>query len=122
MSNPARLHLDDPLDIDEARKAARTMSTLRREAEKQYEDHIEKAADAESAYRKGYAEAFIAAEGTAGEREAKAKKESASKARTRDIEAGLLRLQSERLRGLDGERGLLSSLIAWSRSMEERTA
>ena len=120
MSNPSRLHLEDPVEIDDARRAARRMSEVRRAAETDHEQAVERAADAEAAYRKAYAKAFIAAEGTAAEREAKAKAESHAECRERDIAAGLVKVQAERLRGLEGERSLLKSLLDWSRVMWER--
>ena len=108
------LTLTDPLSIDEGRLAAQAISRQRRGMEDMVEKSVEEAADAEANYRKAYAEAFIQAEGTAAEREAIAKRDSAKEARERDIKAGMVKVMHERLRGLEGERSLLKSLLDWS--------
>jgi hypothetical protein len=117
MPNPAALHLAEPLDIDEARQASRAMARLRRDAENTLETFVQKAAETERTYRQAYATAFINATGTAGEREAKAKSESAQQAYERDLAAGMVKVQTERLRGLEGERSQLKSLTEWSMRM-----
>ena len=61
-----------------------------------------------------FAQAFIQAEGTAAEREAKAKAASADECYKRDLAAGMVKVQTERLRGLEGERSMLKSLVDWS--------
>lgn len=122
MTNPARLTLEQPLDIDEARRASRRLAELRREVEDSHKASIEVAADNEAAYRKAYARAFIGAEGTAAEREAIARSESADACRLRDVSAGMVKVFSERLRGLEGERSMLKSLIEWSAREAERPA
>lgn len=103
--NPVALHLEEPLSIDEARHAARAMALQRL---------VEEAAQAESEYRKAFSEAFINATGTAGEREAKAKAASAAECYRRDVAAGMVKVGTERLRGLEGERAMLRALIEWS--------
>jgi hypothetical protein len=114
MTNPAALRLEHPLDIDEARRASRRMAEIRREAEDTLERAVESAAATERTYRKAYASAFIQAEGTAGEREAKAKAGSAAECYERDLAAGMVKVCVERLRGLEGERSQLKSLTEWS--------
>jgi hypothetical protein len=118
LSNPRPLALEEPLDVDEARKAARILARQRRDAEEAHEAQVEKAAEAERQYRKAYAKAFVAAEGTAGEREAKAKSESADEAYARDVAAGMVKAYAERLRGLEGERSMLKSLVEWSARLD----
>ena len=113
-ANPQALYIEHPLEIDEARRAARRLAEQRREAEQAHEDQVRVAADAEADYRKAYAHAFVVAEGTAAEREAIAKSESASECRERDVAAGMVKVMGERLRGLEGERSMLKSLIDWS--------
>lgn len=122
MTNPTALHLEQPLEIDEARAAARAMALQRREAEETLERLVGEAAQAESEYRKAFSEAFIAATGTAGEREAKAKAASATHCYRRDVGTGMVKVQTERLRGLEGERSMLKSLVDWSSRlrMDER--
>jgi hypothetical protein len=99
VNNPTRLHLEDPLEIDEARRAARRMSEVRRAAEHDHEQAVEKAADAEAAYRKAYSQAFIKATGTAAEREAIAKADSAKECRERDITAGMVKVSRRTAQG-----------------------
>lgn len=124
MSNPSALTLEHPLEIDDARRASRRLAELRREAENTHAELTTAAAEAERAYRKAYARAFIQAEGTAAEREAIAKSESADEAYTRDLAAGMVKVTVERLRGLEGERSQLKSLTEWSMKLhlgDERT-
>jgi hypothetical protein len=112
--NPNPLTLEHPLDIDDARRASRRLAELRREAEDEHERLTKDAADKERAYRQAYATAFVQAEGTAAEREAIARSESADEAYERDLAAGMVKVQVERLRGLEGERSQLKSLCEWS--------
>jgi hypothetical protein len=114
MSNPVALHLERPLEIDEARLASRRMSEQRRAAEDTLQSLVVAAADAECAYRKTYAQEFVKAVGIAAEREAVAKAASADAGRARDLSAAMVKVQTERLRGLEGERSQLKSLTEWS--------
>lgn len=108
------LYLEQPLEIDEARLAARRLADQRRQAEKDIEEQVKLAAEMEREYRKAYAKAFVTAIGTAGEREAIAKRESAPQAYDRDIQAGMVKVLQEKLRGLEGERSMLKTLMEWS--------
>jgi hypothetical protein len=122
VTNPAALILSDPLDLDDAREAARALSRQRREAERFHERLTEEAAAAERSYRKAYAEAFVKATGTAAEREAKARSEASDAAYARDLKAGMVKVAAERLRGLEGERSMLKTLMEWSaRVLEQGT-
>lgn len=114
MSNPVALNLERPLEIDEARTAARRMADQRRDAEQALQLQVERAAEAERDYRKSFATAFVHAEGTAAAREAEAKAQSADECYARDLAAGMVKVCTERLRGLEGERSMLKSLIDWS--------
>ena len=114
MSNPVALHLERPLEIDEARTAARRMADQRRSAEEALQQQVQAAALAESDYRKAFSTAFVHAEGTAAAREAEAKAASAAECYQRDLSAGMVKVCTERLRGLEGERSMLKSLIDWS--------
>ena len=74
-----------------------------------------KAADAERDYRKKLAEMFVTAEGgTAAAREADARAGAAEAAYERDIQAALVKVMQEKLRGLEGERSMLKTLMEWS--------
>lgn len=110
----APLNLERPLEIDEARTAARRMADQRRSAEDALQQQVEVSAESERVYRKAFSQAFIAAEGTAAAREAEAKAKSADECYARDLAAGMVKVQTERLRGLEGERSMLKSLLDWS--------
>lgn len=112
--NPEPLTLEHPLEISDARRASHALAVLRRAAEDEHERKTDAAANTEREYRKAYAKAFIAAVGTAAEREAIARAESADKAYERDLAAGMVKVWAARLRGLEGERSQLKSLIDWS--------
>lgn len=114
------LTLEDPLSIDEARHASRRMADQRRAVEEEVRKAVEDAADAEVTYRKAFATSFIQATGTAAEREAIAKRDSANECKTRDIKTGMVKVLHERLRGLEGERSMLKSLIDWSASLNRQ--
>jgi hypothetical protein len=116
--NPNPLTLEQPLDIDDARRASRALATLRRDAEDALEKRTEEAAEKERQYRKAYATAFIQATGTAAEREAVAKSEASQEAYERDLAAGMVKVGVERLRGLEGERSQLKSLTEWSMRLD----
>jgi hypothetical protein len=114
------LSLEQPLEIDEARRAARVLAQQRRDAEQLLEQQVEKAAEAERSYRKSLALAFLDPENpgtTAASKEAWAKDRAAEAGRDRDIQQGLVRAFTERLRGLEGERAMLRVLIDWSQRM-----
>jgi hypothetical protein len=114
VTNPVALHLERPLEIDEARLASRRMAEQRRAAEDELQRLTTLAAEAEREYRKAFSRAFVAAEGTAAAREAEAKAASADECYARDLSAGMVRVQTERLRGLEGERSMLKSMVDWS--------
>lgn len=114
MSEHGALHLERPLEIDEARLASRRMAEQRRAAEDELQRSVERAAETERVYRLAFSKAFVEAEGTAAAREAEAKAASADECYARDLAAGMVRVQTERLRGLEGERSQLKSLCEWS--------
>jgi hypothetical protein len=104
----------DFFTFQSARANARELAQARRRAEEDYKAQVEKAADAEAAYRKRFAAAFLAEEGTMAEREQRARAATADLARDRDLQEGLSRACLERLRGLEGERSILRLLMEWS--------
>lgn len=113
--NHGPLVLDDPLDMDDARKASRALAQKRRAAEKMHEDQVEKAARAEAEYRKALARAFVdVTDGSAAQREAVARASVAHLSYERDLAVGLVKAFTEQLRGLEGERSMLKSLIEFS--------
>lgn len=122
MTNPRTLTVEEPLDMDDARRASHRLAEMRREAERAHEKAVEAAADAERGYRRELARAHIQAEGkTAAEREATARAACADAAYLRDLSAGMVRVAQERLRGLEGERSMLKSLIDLSGRILDRT-
>lgn len=119
MSNPLALTLEQPLEIDDARRAARRLADVRRAAEDELQRMTEEAAEKERDYRKAFSQAFVnSGEGTAAQREAAARAAVADKAYERDLAAGMVRVQIERLRGLEGERSQLKSLTEWSMRLQ----
>ena len=122
MTNPRTLGMEDPLDMDDARRASRALAGMRRDAEATHESRVEAAADAERTYRRALARAMVAAEGrTAAEKEAAARAECADAAYTRDLAVGMVKVAQERLKGLEGERSMLKSLIDMSGRILDRT-
>jgi hypothetical protein len=117
-ANPVPLHLENPLALDEARAAARALAEQRRAAEKNLEDAVETAAQMEADYRRRLAQAFVQTEGTAAAREAEARSKTADDCYRRDLAAGMVKVCTERLRGLEGERAMLRALIDWSMKIE----
>lgn len=121
MSSPAFLGpllLENPLEIDEARRASHALAQQRRAAETRLDELTREAAEKERDYRKKLAESFLHAKGdTAAMREADAKKLAADAGYERDLAAGLVKAQHERLRGLEGERSQLKTLSEWSAKM-----
>ena len=114
LPNPSAFTLEEPLSLDDARRASVALARQRREAENAHERFVAEAAESEHAYRKRLAQEIVKAEGTSAAREAIARSEAADEARERDISAGMVRVQLERLRGLEGERSQLKSLCEWS--------
>lgn len=107
------MYLAQPLSIDEAREASRAVALQRREAERNLEIAVEKAASTEREYRKVLATAHAnhAGEGTAAQREAQARADAAHHAYERDLAAGMVKVCQERLRGLEGERSQLRAIM-----------
>jgi hypothetical protein len=48
--NPSALTLEEPLEIDDARRASRRLAGMRRDAEQAHEDFTRQAAEKEQAY------------------------------------------------------------------------
>lgn len=120
MSQPflGPLLLENPLEIDDARRASHALAQQRRAAEADLDRLTRDAAEAERVYRKALSEAFLTATGdTAAMREAKAKAMASDAGYDRDLAAGLVKACIERLRGLEGERAQLRQLSDWSMRM-----
>lgn len=112
------LLLEQPLEIDDARRASHALAQQRRAAEADLDRLTREAAEAERDYRKTLAQCFLTAKGdTAAMREASAKADAADAGYGRDLAAGLVKACHERLRGLEGERSQLKTLSEWSAKM-----
>lgn len=116
------LTLERPLEIDDARVAARRLADQRRQSENDLEMAVTLAAQREQEYRKALAQAFAKNAGgdTAAAREAQARSDASQAAYERDLSAGMVKVQQERLRGLEGERSQLKTLMEWSARMNEQ--
>lgn len=108
------LDLRDPLSLGDARDSMQLLSRQRRSAEQELRDQIERAAQAEADYRRALAAEFVKVDGTAAEREAKARANVADLSYKRDLQHGLVKACQERLQGLDGERASLHRLVEYS--------
>lgn len=113
MAEPYR-KMRDPLEMDDARDAARAAAAQRREAAKWYDECIEKSAEAIRAHRKGYARSFMAQEGSVTQREILAKEDTADLEYEMTLAAGMVKAAEHRLRALEGERAMLRLLIEQS--------
>jgi len=112
------LLLENPLEINEARRASHALAQQRRAAEAELDRLTRDAAEAEREYRKTLAKAFLVAEGdTAAMREADAKSRASQAGYERDLAVGLVKACQERLRGLEGERSQLKTISEWSARM-----
>lgn len=115
--NPQPLLLRDPLSMDEAREAMIAAGRNLRNAEERHRHALERAADAEAAYRAGVAQAYttLRADGKgAGEADTLAKGQCAPLSRERDIAQGLVRACLEELENRRGDRASLHRLVEWS--------
>lgn len=114
MNHSVPMTLREPLSMHDAREALQVLSKQRRAAEEELADQITRSAQAEADYRRKLAQEFVKAEGTAAEREAKARAAAADTSYQRDLQSGLVKACQERLHGLDGERASLHRLIEMS--------
>jgi hypothetical protein len=127
VTNPSAYSLERPLDLDDARQAARVLAENRKVARQEFEAAVIRAAEAKREYRKGLAIAFVSAEGdTAAMREADAKQRAADLEKTRDVMEGMVKVAQEKLAEIDGERASFHRLLEWSSridpmAMEDRT-
>ena len=110
---------DDPLDMDDARRAAHRMAQIRREREADYRTAIEDRAAKEAEYRKNLSLAIVRLRG-----EGVASSAAPEAARGDDtvkqslidfrIAEGMVDAHKQRLQGVEGERSMLKSLIDYS--------
>lgn len=119
-ANPSALKLEDALQVDEARHAVRIIAERRRAAREALSKAEDALAEKQRLYRRAKAEAYI--------RRAEVKPADAQKVAVeadvadveydRDIARGLVKVQEELLRQIDGERASLHRLIDWSAKLD----
>ena len=109
---------DDPLDMKDGREAARKLARMRRDAEAEMRRRIDERATKEGTYRQTLAKAIVTAKADHGASVARelAHEDAAVKKALVDfrVAEGMVDAMKERLRGLEGERSMLKSLIDWS--------
>src|SRR5688572_26586844 len=106
--------LEDPFDEHDARPALQNISRKIRAAEEWHQECVQRAADAEEAYRKGLAQAFVTrrSEGRgAGEAEILAKGDVAHLSKARDVASGMVKASLEVLENRRGDRASLHRLV-----------
>ena len=108
----------DPLDMDDAREAARRVSRLRRDAEGELRRQAQAKAEKEGAYRLARAKGILVEKAEHGSTVAKELADGREEVKKALVEwkvaEGLWDAARERVRGVEGERSMLKSLIDWS--------
>lgn len=118
--NTVSLTLDDPLQIDEARRACQMIAERRRAARKELQKATENLAEKERLYRKRRSVCYVEnlSAPAAGMRDAIVDDEAANERYARDLAKGLVQTQEELLKEIDAERASLHQLITWSRQLD----
>lgn len=113
----------DPLDMDDARAASRRVSRLRRDAEAQLVKRAREKGEKESEYRRLRSIAITEARADGPATTAKEMADGDSKVRKALVEwkvaEGMYDAARERVKGVEGERSMLKSLIDWSARINE---
>lgn len=108
----------DPLDMDDARLASRRVSRLRRDAEAQLVKRAREKGEKESEYRRLRSIAITEARADGPATTAKEMADGDAEVRRALIEwkvaEGMYDAARERVKGVEGERSMLKSLIDWS--------
>lgn len=111
----------DPLDLDDARKASRRCSELRRAAEAELRNAVEECGRKEGAYRQALAKEIVTKRqehpATVAVDLAKGEKNVNEALVAFRIAEGMVDAHKERLRTIEGERSQLKSLVDWSASI-----
>lgn len=118
--NPVPLTLQDPLQIDEARRACQEIARQRQSARQTFETANEKLANAERDYRKARSVKYVENTGapSAGMRDALVDAETADERYERDVARGVVEAAQERLKEIDAQRASLHRLIDWSARLD----
>lgn len=120
----SRFALEQPLDFQDARAAARTFAEQRGEARRTLEGAYLKLADAERDYRRARMQARISApkvergEVTAGDRDDHVDSATADERRERDVARYTVEITKERLAELDATRASFHRLVEWSAKID----
>jgi len=119
---PQPFILDDPLDYESGRLAAKTLNDRRVLARQELEKATEKLVDAERDYRKGRARKIGDATGTALEKKEWLDGETADLRHKRDGAEWAVKIIQERLAELDAQRASLHRLLEWSARLDPHAA
>lgn len=109
--------VSNPYDFHDAFNRTVLFHNARKQAIEDYEDAMEKAADAKFDYRKAKATAFVTAAaegGTADAKKARAEELAAEAERARDIAEAMVKAAKERLDAVESDRAMANQLIQWS--------
>lgn len=119
-ANPQALHLQDALQIDEARHACQAIAGQRRAARDQLSAALERLANREREYRKARAVAYVehASAPSAGMRDAMVDEATADARYERDVAKGMVEAAEQLLSQIDAERASLHRLIDWSARLD----
>lgn len=118
--NPQPLVLEDPLQIDEARRACQEIARQRQSARENFERANATLAEKERDYRKARALRYVENTGapSAGMRDSLVDSETADERYERDVARGVVEAAQERLKEIDGQRASLHRLIDWSAALD----
>lgn len=120
--------LEQPLDYEEAREAARTFARQRAEAREMLESAYAEQAQAEKEYRQARQRARLAApkvergEVTAGDRDDHVDAETSDERETRDRAKFKVEIVKERLEEIDATRASFHRLVDWSATIDPASA
>lgn len=111
--------LEQPLDYEDAREAARTFAEQRQAARQMLESAYAEQAQAEAEYRRAKARCRPKAEGdTAKARDEWVDSETATERQARDEAEFKVKLIRERLEEIDGTRASFHQLLSWSAKVD----
>lgn len=118
--NTVSLTLEDPLQVDEARRACQVIAERRRAARKALGDAMDDLAEKERLYRRRRAVCYVENVGapSAGMRDSIVDDEAADQRYDRDLAKGLVEMQQELLKEIDAERASLHRLVDWSMKLD----
>lgn len=119
---PQPFILDDPLDYESGRLAAKTLNERRAAARSDLESATDRLCDAERDYRKERARRIGEASGTVDEKKVWLDSETADLRHARDGAEWAVKIIQERLAELDAQRASLHRLLEWSMRLDPMAA